>query len=337
MSKPLVSIITPCYNGEKYIPRFVDSILNQTYKNIELIFVNDGSMDSTEKLILSYKSKFAMMGIIFKYIYQENKGLAGAINAGLRIFKGEYLCWPDVDDYLEYTSIEKRLSILEKNPEYAVVTSDAYIRNSNNIEVPVGRISDNNPNRFNKNQFQLLLEEKSIFCPGCHMVRSDAFLDTHPDRHIFEARRGQNWQMLLPIYYKYQRCFLDEPLYNYVINVNSMSRGDDTKKKKVFRCNEHVEILTNTINTIKMSLSEKERYLSLINERYARKLLYIAHEYRDIKLLQEQYNILKTSNKLRVEDKLIYARANNRLFDYVCNFNVLLKGAQTRIREMLRK
>jgi glycosyltransferase involved in cell wall biosynthesis len=335
MSKPLVSIITPCYNGEKYIPRFVDSILNQTYKNIELIFVNDGSTDATEKLILSYKSRFAMMGIIFKYIYQENKGLAGAINAGLRIFKGEYLCWPDVDDYLEYTSVEKRLSILEKYPEYAVVTSDAYIRNSNNIEVPVGRISDNNPNHFNKNQFQLLIEEKSIFCPGCHMVRSEAFLDTHPDRHIFEARRGQNWQMLLPIYYKYQRYFLDEPLYNYVVNVNSMSRGDDTKEKKVFRCKEHMEILTNTINTIEMSLSENEKYLSLINERYARKLLYVAYEYRDKKLLQEQYKILKISNKAKVEDKLIYARTSLRMLDYVCNFNVFLKGAQTRIGEML--
>lgn len=332
MNRPLVSIITPCYNGEKFIDRFAKSILNQTYKNIELIFVNDGSTDCTERKILSYKEKFNIRGIYFKYIYQENKGLAGAINAGLKVFKGKYLCWPDVDDYLEYTSVEKRVNILEKYPHYAVVTSDAYIRECDNLEVAIGLISGNSPERFNENQFQLLLEENSIFCPGCHMVRSDAFIETHPDRSIYEAKRGQNWQMLLPIYYKYNRYFLDEPLYNYVINNNSMSRGDDSKEKKLFRCNEHMEILINTINAIGMESRERERWLSLINERYARKRLCIAHEYRDKELLKEQYNLLKSTTKLLKEDKVVFARTKYKMIDYIFLFGSLTKRIESKTR-----
>ena len=72
--KPLVSIITPCYNGESYITCFLDSILYQTYPNIELWIVNDGSKDKTEEIILSYKSKFDDKGYKLNYIYQENAG-----------------------------------------------------------------------------------------------------------------------------------------------------------------------------------------------------------------------------------------------------------------------
>ena len=106
MNKGLVSIITPCYNVEKVVHRYLNSILSQTYKKIELILVNDGSTDKTEEILLSYKSIFESQGIIFKYIYQENKGLGGSINTGLKYFTGEYLCWPDPDDTLHPQSIE---------------------------------------------------------------------------------------------------------------------------------------------------------------------------------------------------------------------------------------
>ena len=117
----LVSIITPCYNGEHCLARMLDSVIAQTYRPIEYILVNDGSTDGTQALAESYIPKFREAGIDFKIINQENKGLAGAINAGLMCFTGDYLCWPDADDYLEPTSVEDRVKVLEDNPEYAVV------------------------------------------------------------------------------------------------------------------------------------------------------------------------------------------------------------------------
>lgn len=67
--KKKVSIITPCYNGEKYIRRYLESILKQTYTNIELIFINDGSNDNTEEIVMSFKEEFERKKIEFIYIY----------------------------------------------------------------------------------------------------------------------------------------------------------------------------------------------------------------------------------------------------------------------------
>ena len=118
MTKPLVSIITPCYNGEAFLKRYFESILNQTYPNLELIFINDGSTDRTEEIALSYRERLEKRGITYIYEKQENAGQAAALNRGLKLFKGEYLTWPDSDDVMTKDSIEKKVHFLEKNPKY---------------------------------------------------------------------------------------------------------------------------------------------------------------------------------------------------------------------------
>ena len=67
---PLVTIITPCYNGEAFLDKYFASILAQTYDRLELIFVNDGSTDRTEEIALSYRQALEDRGIVFKYLYQ---------------------------------------------------------------------------------------------------------------------------------------------------------------------------------------------------------------------------------------------------------------------------
>lgn len=79
MESYLVSIITPCYNVEKTIKKYLESILNQTYKNLELIFIDDGSTDETEKIIKEYINEFEQNKIKLKYVYQENAGLGGGL------------------------------------------------------------------------------------------------------------------------------------------------------------------------------------------------------------------------------------------------------------------
>ena len=298
----LVSIVTPCYNGEQYVHRFLNSILLQTYDTIELIFVNDGSTDGTEDVVLSYQEKFKDRCIQFKYIYQENKGLGGAINTGLKQVTGAYLCWPDSDDYLEPESVSKRVGILEKHPEYAVVTSDAYIRDINFLDKETNLLASNDSNKFQENQFELLLAGESIFCSGTHMMRMSAFLETHPNGQIFQCRRGQNWQLLLPVYYKYKRYFLNEPLYNYIIYNTSMSQGDTTEKAKLYRSKEHEEILIQTISSMIMDSNEKEKYITLIKTRYAKRNLSIAFEFKNKVLFNKQYHFLKQRNKVTQKD-----------------------------------
>lgn len=94
--EPLVSILTPCYNGEKFISNYVNSIFKQDYSNIEVIFVDDGSNDATKQLILGYENEFLARKISFQYIWKENNGAASAIEKGIKNVKGKYLTWIDV-------------------------------------------------------------------------------------------------------------------------------------------------------------------------------------------------------------------------------------------------
>ena len=96
----MVSIILNVYNGEKYINKCLDSIINQTYEDIEILIVNDGSTDDTSKILSTYKDKR------IRIINQENKGLSLSRNVGIDNAKGDYLYFVDVDDYIEKDTIE---------------------------------------------------------------------------------------------------------------------------------------------------------------------------------------------------------------------------------------
>ncbi|MFT8348186.1 glycosyltransferase family A protein [Clostridium saccharoperbutylacetonicum] len=317
----MVSIITPCFNGEKFVSRYLESILNQTYKNIEMIFVNDGSADKTESIAKSYISKFKEKGMKFKYIYQENGGQASALNKGLKIFEGDYLTWPDSDDVLTIDSIEKKMLFLEKNKEYGLVRTDAAIVIENNLDKIQGHFAKNNANKLKEDLFlDLITENRVWFAPGCYMVRAKSFLDVNSSRTIYESRAGQNWQMLLPITYKYKCGFIDETLYLYVIRENSHSHRKIDYREMIERCDDHQDILVNTIENMDIQKDEKMRYLNIIKEKYIRKKLYIASEFKDHKLADKQYSILKNNNVANVKDFIQLISCKNTIL------NIAIKG-----------
>lgn len=109
--KDKVSIIIPVYNGEKYLKEAIDSALAQTYSNLEVIVINDGSVDRTEEIALSYGDKI-------RYFSKENGGVASALNLGIMEMKGEYFSWLSHDDIYIENKIEKQMEILknEDNP-----------------------------------------------------------------------------------------------------------------------------------------------------------------------------------------------------------------------------
>lgn len=273
MKKNLVTILTPAYNVEKKVVPYLESVLNQTYKNIEFIFINDGSTDKTEDVFLKYKKSFENRGIKIKYVYQKNKGVSGAINTGLKMVTGEFLTWPDADDFLEKNSIEKKVNFLVKNKSIAVVSTDARIYNEGDLSKSIALIAKYYPKILEKNQFQLLLEENSIFCPGCHLVRMSALRKVIPSLEIYESQLGQNWQMLLPLYYKYNHGFINEPLFNYVIYKNSISHPNKNISffKEINRINNYEMTLKNTLKRIDMTRKEYKKYEKIVKERFLKK------------------------------------------------------------------
>ncbi|MEE0691753.1 MAG: glycosyltransferase [Lachnospiraceae bacterium] len=118
-NKPLVSIIVPVFNVEKYLPKCIESLLRQTYTNLEIILSDDGSTDESSLIC----DRYAVYDSRIKVIHKENGGLSDARNAGLGILTGEYVTFVDSDDYLEkdaieilaMTAIEHRIPIVHMN------------------------------------------------------------------------------------------------------------------------------------------------------------------------------------------------------------------------------
>ena len=103
---PLVSVIIPCYNVSDFVEKCIQSVLVQSYDNLEIIIVNDGSTDDTGEKIKTF-----LYDERIRYIVQENKGLSGARNTGLDIMKGDYVCFIDSDDVIHKDYVK----ILYKN------------------------------------------------------------------------------------------------------------------------------------------------------------------------------------------------------------------------------
>lgn len=110
MNNPLISIIVPVYNIEEYLPRCIESVLQQTYTNLELILVDDGSKDRSGAICDAYQEKDSRVRVIHK----ENGGSSSARNEGIAVAKGQYLGFVDSDDYVEKTMYETMVRVIEE-------------------------------------------------------------------------------------------------------------------------------------------------------------------------------------------------------------------------------
>ena len=116
--KELITVIINVYNGEKYIKKCLDSIINQTYKNLEILIINDGSTDNTLNICKTYKDKR------IKIITTKNQGLSLSRNTGIDNAKGEYLYFTDADDYIELDTIEYLYNLCQKyNSDFSTCNS----------------------------------------------------------------------------------------------------------------------------------------------------------------------------------------------------------------------
>ncbi|MEW6169945.1 MAG: glycosyltransferase [Candidatus Omnitrophota bacterium] len=113
-----ISVIIPTYNRENYLREAIDSVLEQTYQDFEIIIVDDGSSDNTKDLVASYILRYKQK---IRYFYQKNKGQSAAINIGIRESNGEYIAFLDSDDIWLPQKIEKYLQLFEENPEISLI------------------------------------------------------------------------------------------------------------------------------------------------------------------------------------------------------------------------
>lgn len=270
--QPVVSVMIPCYNGEKYIDKCLTSLLNQTYDNIEVIIVNDGSTDTSENIIDSYINKFKNSGKKLIKLNQQNQGQAAAINCAMKHVSGEYIMWQDVDDWYEIDAVESLLEYLLTH-NLNIVRGEVAFRTENNID-KVLRIGKSNQPR-DKIIFDDYIFETDSYCfCGIFMVEGLWFDKCIKDRNIYNSRAGQNWQLILPISYNNQCGYLNKVVYNCRIVGNSHSHAVKKTVDLLKRCDEHKDILMNVIDSmIDMEDKKKKEYKRLIKLKYYRKKL----------------------------------------------------------------
>lgn len=329
--KGKVSIVTPCYNGERFLDRYFNALLKQTYNDIEIIIVNDGkSTDNSENICLNWKSRFEERGYTFQYVLQKSDtGVAGAINEGLPYVTGEFLIWPDCDDTLMAESIEKRVNFLNSHFDYAMVRSDFISVYDTKPDIILGKGSDW-ADVTNEYIFDNLIFDKTYVTPGCYMVRSSVIFERIPSGEIYwENRGGQNWQLLLPCSYMNKTGYIDEPLYKYFIRKDSHShlvRGDkySSHKKRISRYN---EILFNVISDFQL-LSDNERaeYLRKIHLKYIMIRLNLAFRYNIYADAKDEIQNLESMNiKLSLQENIMYHFCLIGISGFILRSNSLLR------------
>ncbi len=204
---PLVSVIIPTYNREKIITRAIDSVMDQSYQDFEVIVLDDGSQDKTKAVVEAYGPKV-------RYFYQDNKGIAGARNGGMRHAEGEYLAFLDSDDYWLSAKLEKQMTLFAEHPEYGMVACQC-----GSVQVDGAYREKNRPGKsgwilydlFNKN---FIRTSSAVITRPC-LEKIGGFDES--------LREGEEYDYWLRIAAEFAIGFINEPLTVYVDNTDGMS------------------------------------------------------------------------------------------------------------------
>ena len=213
-----VSVIVPVYNTEKYLKKCLDSLVHQTLKEIEIILINDGSTDNSQKIIDEYVLKYPKL---FKVFSQKNSGQAVARNLGIKNSKGEFIAFADSDDYLEIDAYEKAYN-------YAV---------KNNLDIVCFKFYEDKNGIRKKSSYELfktydknlkyILNETS----PCNKIIKNDLLKNNKIKFI-ENYIYEDLELIPKLaLYTDKIGFLDEYLYNYVIHNDSTMRQKNYNQK----------------------------------------------------------------------------------------------------------
>lgn len=279
---PKVTLIAPVYNGEQYIERFLKSVYGQTFTDVQIIIVDDGSSDGTYGVLESYRAKMEEEFCEYTVLRVRNGGAACAVNHALKIVKGEYLTWADCDDELLPRNIELKVKFLDENPGYGMVNCEAQ-----SIDYESGQMLNRLaiPRKKQKeDMFYQILDGVPCY-PGVFMIRSQLLFCRLVDREIhYNPEAGQNYQLLLPVAY-FEKCgFIHEVLYNYYVRKDSHSHDVDYER---------------LIKRTYVGEDNFDKILTFMPEEEKRKLLGKIH----IKLEKKRFNCSFANNDTKINDK----------------------------------
>ena len=211
-----VSVVMSVYNGEKWLESSIKSVLNQTFKDFEFIIVNDGSTDSTLKII----DYFITIDKRIKLINKKNTGLADSLNIGISLAKGNWIARIDADDLSNHTRLEKQYNLAVKEGEDTIIGSHCYLIDSNGNLIS----RKNYPLENKKLKYNLI--QNSAFFPHSSTFFSLSLFN-RLGRYRSHFKRSQDYDLWLrSISFGYRFICIDEPLVSIRKHKDQLSLTD---------------------------------------------------------------------------------------------------------------
>ena len=342
-SNELVSIIVPVYNCEKYIDRCIKSLIGQTYKNLEIIIINDGSTDNSLEIIRKYEKKDTRIKLIDK----NNEGVSVARNFGIKHANGKYLTFVDADDWLELNAIEIYHNVmLEYNVD--VVRGNYYLNKNAESIYKKGKMYEFSNKFFDSKGIQekvvkrFLLSKKSITnFVMLLFIRTEIVKDIiHFNEHLFMmedvAYYFELFQSINNIY------FLDYPQYHYFENSDSATKSKNKYLKNIEGIIDTNKYLINLMRKYNCYNKDFEKKLNASNLSTIMNylLFYVRMNIKSnenkklfVNFLNSKENVLQSleinCNNIPLKNKIAILIFKNKwyeiLYKYFCLYNYVYK------------
>lgn len=249
-TKPIISVIIPAYNTAKYVRAALDSVLNQTYTNLQVIVIDDASTDGTAEILDSYTD--SRLEIIH---FQENRGVCAARNEGLKRANGDYIAFHDSDDVWALEKLEKQIAFLEREPEYGacftwavIIDENGELRELSDEDVRWHYSTFHSENRDHAAWLMRMLHGGNLFpLPSVLMRRTVARQVGLQNLSLLQLQDFEYWVRLLSISNVY---IIPEELLKYrrISDGNSISASNETTCARSY--NEGVFVCTHFFDYI---------------------------------------------------------------------------------------
>ncbi len=257
-----VSLIIPFYNEENYIDVCLDSVIAQTYPDIQLILVDDASTDASAAIVQKRSEELTERFAEFLLLRHEtNRNQAAAMNTALPHCNGEFLMWMDADDLLDPENIAKKVSYLRQHPEVDMVRTNGLVVDTvDGEEKELAKDKD----KVSTNLFEALLLDGTYCHNGCYMVRTETLKSRLPEMQIPVSKEGQNMQLLIPVSSVSDCGFIDEDLFTYRIHGDNHSRYAEGLDAELERNRGFEELYLDILNYCDC---DRDRYAEMVRQK----------------------------------------------------------------------
>lgn len=293
---PKLSFVVPVYNTEKQLRICLDSILNQTNKDFEVVLINDGSTDNSEQICKEYIKRYPGK---FEYISKENTGIADTRNLGISKSKGEYVCFVDADDYIANDLLEKLIPYLEKMPDLVKYKLTKVNQNQEELEKVDGPTFDT---KTGEEAFNLLYYQDVLMDSPCLYAMKRSYL-IEKNFKFAKGRYHEDFG-LMPLIIVEASSIISTDIYGYfyIQTQNSIMRNTDYKKtiKKVEDSFVHYDLMIKEIEKAKLSKHTKENVKLFYTNSILLKIETLKNPERQLAI--KEFRSRKMSRNIKIRD-----------------------------------